>query len=207
MLFQGHFEVPYVSWVKKAWWVDVERPGRVRLASRSRRTCISGVARLDSAGIRARVVGRRVVCVKDTSLFLPPTARSRDLTCAHEVANVLLQELVVAVQLVMLLADGLDAVKNGDERFLKCLCMSVAWVSQHFAPLNLGSWVTHLRSSSRASFPILSISSLVRLGLMALTSSGPNSASTGPTAELSRGTTKGPLLLRLGSRGRVGMGW
>lgn len=42
---------------------------------------------------------------------------------------------------------------------------------------------------------------------MARTSSGPKCESTGPTAELSRGTTKGPLLFRLGRRGRVGMGW
>jgi hypothetical protein len=65
---------------------------------------------------------------------------------------------------------------------------------------------SHLLISSRASLPILSMSSLVLRGLMALTSSGPKWASTGPTAELSRGTTKGPLLFRLGSRGRTGMG-
>jgi hypothetical protein len=55
--------------------------------------------------------------------------------------------------------------------------------------------------------PILSISSLVRRGLIALTSSGPKLHSTGPTSKLSRGTTSGPLLLRLGSRGRMGIGW
>lgn len=66
---------------------------------------------------------------------------------------------------------------------------------------------THFVSSSRACLPILSMSSLVLRGLMALTSSGPKWASIGPTAELSRGTTKGPLLLRLGNRGRVGIGW
>lgn len=65
---------------------------------------------------------------------------------------------------------------------------------------------TNLLNSSRASLPILSISSLVLRGLIALTSSGPKCDSTGPTAELSRGTTRGPLLLRLGRRGRVGMG-
>jgi len=64
-----------------------------------------------------------------------------------------------------------------------------------------------LFNSSRASLPSASISSLVRRGLMALTSSGPNSASMGPTAELSRGTTSGPLLFRLGKRGRMGVGW
>jgi hypothetical protein len=66
---------------------------------------------------------------------------------------------------------------------------------------------TDLFISSRAALPILSISSLVRRGLIALTSSGPKLHSTGPTSKLSRGTTSGPLLLRLGSRGRMGIGW
>lgn len=55
------------------------------------------------------------------------------------------------------------------------------------------------------------MSSLVRLGLMALTSSGPACTSTGPTSVESRGTIMVPLLLRLGSLGRTGfgawMGW
>lgn len=67
--------------------------------------------------------------------------------------------------------------------------------------------LTNLFISSRAALPILSISSLVRRGLIALTSSGPKLHSTGPTSKLSRGTTSGPLLLRLGSRGRIGIGW
>jgi hypothetical protein len=54
----------------------------------------------------------------------------------------------------------------------------------------------YLLISSRAAFPILSRSSLVLRGLIALTSSGPKSGSRGPTAELSRGTTRGPLLFR-----------
>lgn len=63
-----------------------------------------------------------------------------------------------------------------------------------------------LRISSLASLPSLSMSSLVRRGLIARTSSGPKGASTGPTALLSRGTTRGPLLFLLGRRGRTGIG-
>lgn len=68
-----------------------------------------------------------------------------------------------------------------------------------------GTRETNLLSSSLASRPIASISSLDRLGLIALTSSGPNWMSTGPTS-LSRGITMGPLLFLLSSRGRVGTG-
>ena len=50
------------------------------------------------------------------------------------------------------------------------------------------------------------MSSLVLLGLMALTSSGPTCNSTGPTSIESRGTIMVPLLLRLGSLGRMGLG-
>lgn len=68
-----------------------------------------------------------------------------------------------------------------------------------------GKGATHLRSSSLASRPIASISSLDLRGLIARTSSGPNCMSTGPTS-LSRGITMGPLLFLLRSRGRVGTG-
>jgi hypothetical protein len=50
------------------------------------------------------------------------------------------------------------------------------------------------------------MSSLVLLGLMDLTSSGPTIISTGPTSTESRGTIIVPLLLRLGKRGRTGAG-
>ena len=65
---------------------------------------------------------------------------------------------------------------------------------------------THLCNSSLASWPSAWMSSLVLLGLMALTSSGPICISTGPTASESRGTIMVPLLLRLGSFGRTGFG-
>jgi len=60
--------------------------------------------------------------------------------------------------------------------------------------------------SSLAFLLMRSISSLVLLGLIDRTSSGPKWHSTGPTSELSLGTTSGPLLFRLGRRGRRGMG-
>ena len=51
-------------------------------------------------------------------LFLDPATRRRDLASAHQVANVFLKELVVVVELVVLLANGLDTVEDGDERIL-----------------------------------------------------------------------------------------
>ena len=58
------------------------------------------------------------------SFLCPPAARRRDFARAHEIANVFLQELVVAVQLVVLLLDGLDAVEDHDERVLERLGVS-----------------------------------------------------------------------------------
>lgn len=138
--------------------------------------------------------------------LLAAAARRRNLGGAHEVANVLLQKLVVAVELVVLLAHRLYTVEDGDERLLQRLGMPV-WEAVSTIFVGLATGAACLRSSSRASLPMRSMSSLVLRGLMALTSSGPKCGSTGPTAELSRGTTRGPLLFRLGSRGRVGMGW
>ena len=60
------------------------------------------------------------------SLFLPPARASRcDLRSRHQVANVLLQELVIVVQLVVLLLDGLDAVEDLEEGLLEGFCVSV----------------------------------------------------------------------------------
>lgn len=108
------------------------------------------------------------------SLLFKSTARSSDFTRIHQIANVLLQELVVAVELVMLFANGFDAVENGDERVLEGLGMpirSIDWLFFLQSP-NFEEQ-PYLRSSSLASLPSLSISSLVRRGLIALTSSGP----------------------------------
>lgn len=63
--------------------------------------------------------------------------------------------------------------------------------------------LTHLRSSSLASRPRASRSSLVRRGLMARIS--PTSAGSNASTE-SRGTMMVPLLFRLGRRGRTGTG-
>lgn len=67
-------------------------------------------------------------------------------------------------------------------------------------------WATNFCNSSLAALPRVSRSSLVLLGLIDLTSSGPTCRSTGPTADESRGTIIVPLLLRLGRRGRIGVG-
>lgn len=50
------------------------------------------------------------------------------------------------------------------------------------------------------------MSSVVLRGLMARTSSGSSSVSTGPTAEESLGTIMVPLLFRVGKGGRMGTG-
>lgn len=57
--------------------------------------------------------------------FLTPAAGGGDLAGAHEVADVLLEKLVVVVQLVVLLLDRLDAVENRQERILECLGVSI----------------------------------------------------------------------------------
>jgi hypothetical protein len=59
-------------------------------------------------------------------LFLPPTcSRRRDFRRAHQVADVLLQELVVVVELVVFFLDGFDAVEDFDEGFLEDFGVSV----------------------------------------------------------------------------------
>ncbi len=61
----------------------------------------------------------------DHCLFLDPAARSCDFAGAHEITNVLLQELVVTVELVMLLANGLYAVEDVDEGVLQSFGVSL----------------------------------------------------------------------------------
>lgn len=55
--------------------------------------------------------------------LLRPAARWCELACQHQVPNVLLQELVVAVELVVFLLDGLNPVEEGNKRFLQRLGM------------------------------------------------------------------------------------
>ena len=102
----------------------------------------------------------------------------------------------------------LKSVTRESCRALACLHPNCQPSHTGFSTSNLGGSAgqTHRCSSSLASFPNVSISSLVLLGLMALTSSGPTCISIGPTADESRGTIMVPLLLRLGRGGRTGMG-
>lgn len=60
-----------------------------------------------------------------SGLFLASAAAGRggDLAGAHQVTNVFLQEFVVAIELVVLLLDGLDTVENEEERVLEHLGM------------------------------------------------------------------------------------
>ena len=118
------------------------------------------------------------------------TTCGRDFASAHQVTNVFLQELVVVIKLVVLFANGFDTVEDSKKGVLQGFGMSTKVSDCNRS--SVGS--IYLLISSRAAFPILSRSSLVLLGLIALTSSGPKSGSRGPTAELSRGTTNGPLL-------------
>ncbi len=119
----------------------------------------------------------------------------------------------MVVEFIVFFLDRLDPVEEGDERVLQCLGVSSRNESAQ-VPLFLGpdlhcrsrGATTHLCNSSLASLPSAWMSSLVLLGLMALTSSGPTCISTGPTAKESRGTIMVPLLLRLGSFGRTGFG-
>lgn len=53
--------------------------------------------------------------------FLAAAAGRSDLARAHQVADVLLQELVVAVEFVVFLLDSLYSVEDHEERILKCL--------------------------------------------------------------------------------------
>ena len=74
-------------------------------------------------GVEARPVQSRHT-THDSSIgsSLFNTAAGRcDFTCAHQIANVLLEELVVAVELVVLFANGFDSVEDSKERFLECL--------------------------------------------------------------------------------------
>lgn len=56
---------------------------------------------------------------REAALFLAPAARGRNLAGAHQIANVLLEELVVVVELVVLFPHSLDTVEDGEERLLQ----------------------------------------------------------------------------------------
>lgn len=61
--------------------------------------------------------------------LLGAAGRGGNVAGAHEIADIFLQEPVVVVEFVVLLADGLDAVEDCEERLLQGLCM----------PMQLGS--------------------------------------------------------------------
>lgn len=58
------------------------------------------------------------------SLLLRSTGGGCNLAGAHEVANILLQELVVTVELVVLFTNSFYAVKDINERFLQSFGVS-----------------------------------------------------------------------------------
>jgi hypothetical protein len=77
-----------------------------------------------------------VVSVGDVGLpetwsrsFLAP-AGCCNLTRTHEVANVLLQKLVVVVKLVVFVSDGLDSTEYRQETLLEFLCVPMDAISQ-----------------------------------------------------------------------------
>lgn len=105
----------------------------------------------------------------------------------------------------MLFLDGLDTVEEDEKRVLQGFGMPV--------PVSVSPRVAYARqqkpylcNSSLAALPRVSISSLVRLGLIDLTSSGARGKSRGPASTESRCMIMVPLLFRLGRRGLVGTG-
>jgi hypothetical protein len=61
--------------------------------------------------------------------FPAPATGGGNIARAHEVANVLLEELVVAVELVVFLLDGLYAVEEQQKGFLQCPGMPVQFLA------------------------------------------------------------------------------
>lgn len=58
-----------------------------------------------------------VSCLEVGSLLALATRRC-DLASAHQVANVLLQKLVIVIKLVMFFTNGFDAVEDCEKRVL-----------------------------------------------------------------------------------------
>ena len=65
--------------------------------------------------------------------FLAAAARRGDLAGAHQVTDVLLEKLVVVVEFVVLVFDGLDAMEDGEQRVLQRLGVLVKLVSSFAA--------------------------------------------------------------------------
>lgn len=81
---------------------------------------------MENGGLLKKRRKRRRVLVRpsiEAGLFLAPAPRRCDLAGAHQVTNVFLKKFVVVVELVVLLPHSLDAVEDGEERFLQSLGM------------------------------------------------------------------------------------
>jgi hypothetical protein len=62
----------------------------------------------------------------EISSLLPSTGASRcNFGCGHQIPNILLQELIIAVQLIMLLLNCIDTIKYLKERLVEDLGMSI----------------------------------------------------------------------------------
>lgn len=68
-------------------------------------------------------------------LFLAATASGRDIRGAHEVADILLQKLVVTVEFIVFFLDGLDTTEDAEERLLEELGVAFGRVSITFGLL------------------------------------------------------------------------
>jgi hypothetical protein len=119
------------------------------------------------------------------SSLLSSTGASRcNFRCGHQIPNILLQELVIAVQLIVFLLNCIDTIKYFKERLVEDFGMSVISILVSnlilsAADLRRGHQKSReqLRQTDcdnclRASWPIFSRSSLVLRGDMARASSG-----------------------------------
>jgi hypothetical protein len=82
------------------------------------------------------------------NLFLALTTCGCDFASAHQVANVLLQELVVVIKLVVLFANGFDTVEDGKKGVLQGFGMS-----SHLFPSSLSNSIEILARSPGAHCP------------------------------------------------------
>jgi hypothetical protein len=132
---------------------------------------------------RLQLSSQPTLCYGARRSFPAANSSGSNLARAHQIANVLLQEFVIAVQLVVLLLYSFYAAEYHGERSLQCFRVSgnnLLAYNVHIRKFPVRP-IAHLSSSSRASCVMCSRSSLVRLGLMALTSSASKCVGTGPT--------------------------
>jgi hypothetical protein len=148
-----------------------------------------------------------------------------------ECSDLRLQKSVAALELLVLVLDDLDAIDNLHKTGLQLLGLSGGWsagihrpnLRLKQSPAAMTSCArcsmevdivqshcrregTHSISAWRASWPIFSISSLLRRGLMVRASPSSYSSSLSSMLGLSRGIMMVPLDLRLPRRGRCSVG-